>query len=183
MSSASGANEAAQRLFFALWPNARLQGALYRAGQSLRKALGGRLVPTENIHLTLAFLGSVPAARIDELLGIGAAVMTKRFEMTLTETGCWKRSAVGWIAPGRLPEPLEDLVLALRSRLLAARFRVDEKPFAPHVTLLRKAKCQTPSQHLQAPLNWRVDHFVLVRSVTLRDGPQYAQIGTWPLCY
>ncbi|UCD68460.1 MAG: RNA 2',3'-cyclic phosphodiesterase [Betaproteobacteria bacterium] len=181
MSSAPGANHAAQRLFFALWPNAKLQAALHLAGESLQKAFGGRVVRTENIHLTLAFLGSVPAERADELRGIGSSITVERFQLKLTETGCWKRSAVGWIAPESLPEPLKDLMLDLRSRLLAAGFRVDDKPFAPHVTLLRKAKCRPQPAGEQIPLEWRVDHFTLMRSDTLPDGPQYSQVGTWPL--
>lgn len=181
MSPSPGATHAAQRLFFALWPNAELQAALHLAGQSLQKAFGGRVVRTENIHLTLAFLGSVPVERADELLAIGGSIMARRFELKLTETGCWKRSAVGWIAPESLPEPLKDLELELRSRLLAAGFRVDDRPFAPHVTLLRKAKCRTQPAQLQTPLDWLLDHFVLMRSDTLESGVEYSQVGRWKL--
>ena len=181
MSSAPGANHATQRLFFALWPNAKLQAALHLAGQSLQKAFGGRVVRTENIHLTLAFLGSVPVERIDELVDIGGSIMARRFELILTETGCWKRSAVGWIAPESMPEPLQDLVLELRRQLLAAGFRVDDKPFAPHVTLLRKAKCRTQPTRLQTPLDWHIDDFVLMRSDTLESGVEYSKTGGWKL--
>ncbi|UCH49702.1 MAG: RNA 2',3'-cyclic phosphodiesterase [Betaproteobacteria bacterium] len=181
MPAAPGKGQASQRLFFALWPNAKLQTALHVAGQRLQETFGGRVVRTENIHMTLAFLGSIPAERFDELLGIGGAIRTKSFELKLTEMGCWKRSAVGWIAPESLPEPLTNLVLELRRRLLAAGFRVDDKPFAAHVTLLRKAKCRPQPARQQAPLEWCIDHFVLMRSDTLPDGPQYSQLATWPL--
>jgi 2'-5' RNA ligase len=181
MASAPGANHTAQRLFFALWPNAKLQGALHDVGQQLQKAFGGRVVRTENIHLTLAFLGSVPTERIDELVGIGSLIMVKRFELKLTETGCWKRSAVGWIAPESLPEPLKDLVLDLRSRLLTAGFRVDNKPFAPHLTLVRKAKCKTTEAPPAATLVWPVARFALIASETLDTGPVYTPISGWPL--
>ena len=56
MASAPGINQAAQRLFFALWPNAKLQAELHVVGQALQKAFGGRVVRAENIHMTLAFL-------------------------------------------------------------------------------------------------------------------------------
>lgn len=172
---------AAQRLFFALWPDSKLQTALHVLGQSLQKSFGGRIVQEQNIHMTLAFLGSVPAQRIDELLDISGAITVRRFQLKLTEVGCWKRSAVGWIAPESLPKPLTELVLELRSGLLAGGFRVDDKPFAPHVTLLRKAKCRPQPVAQLTPLDWPIDHFVLMSSDTLPDGPQYSQLVSWPL--
>ncbi len=181
MPSAPGQNQKAHRLFFALWPPPQLQAVLHRVGQSMQKSFGGRVVQECNIHLTLAFLGSVPTERVDELLEIGQKVRAQTFELKLVETGCWKRSTVGWIAPNTLPEALETLVLELRRRLLKGGFRVDDKPFAPHVTLLRKAKCRAQPDQLQAPLDWRIDRFVLMRSDTLPDGPEYAQVGAWPL--
>lgn len=181
MASAAGTNRAAQRLFFALWPNAKLQAALHVAGQSLQKAFGGRAVQTENIHMTLAFLGSVPAEQIEQLHSIGGGIVANRFELKLTELGCWKRSAVAWIAPESVPGALESLVTGLRNRLLTAGFRVDDKPFAPHITLLRKAKCRPQADLRQPSLEWRIDRFVLMRSDTLPDGPQYSQLGIWPL--
>jgi len=172
-------NHATQRLFYALWPDANIQQALWRCGQRMHTAFGGRAVPVENIHLTLAFLGSVAVERIDELGAIGASVRTDRFQLNLTKSGCWKRSAVGWVAPDHAPAPLETLVLELRDRLAGAGFTVDDKPFSPHVTLLRKAKCAAKAQPPDTPFVWPVDRFVLVRSETLKTGPVYSRIKEW----
>ena len=147
----------------------------------MQQAFDGRVVKADNIHLTLAFLGSVPVPRIDELRAIGESISVDRFRLDLTQTGCWKRSSVGWIAPDHVPAPLEALVLELCQRLLKAGFRVDNKPFAPHVTLLRKAKCTKRAEQPDMPLVWRVDHFMLMRSETLPTGPIYTQIGAWGL--
>ncbi len=170
-----------QRLFFALWPDTELQSALWHCGQRMRKALRGRAVSADNIHLTLAFLGSVPVDATDELLAIGASIRARSFHLDLAETGCWKRSAVGWIAPNYIPPPLAALVLKLREQLAAAGFSIDAKPFAPHVTLLRKARCTTPVLQPDAPLVWSVDRFVLVHSETLKTGPVYTRTGMWSL--
>lgn len=172
-------SRATQRLFYALWPEANFQQALWRYGQRMHTAIGGRAVPAENIHLTLAFLGSIAVERIDELRAIGASVRADRFQLNLTKTGCWKRSAVGWVAPDHVPAPLETLVSELRYRLAGAGFPVDDKPFSPHVTLLRKAKCNAKAESPATPFVWSVDRFVLVRSETLKTGPVYSRIKEW----
>jgi len=192
MQVAVGECQPTQRMFFALWPEPALQRALAHIARSMQVAFGGRIVETRNIHLTLAFLGSVPAARVDDVLAIGASIRAARFSLNLVETGCWKRSAVAWIAPDTSPQPLEDLVRALRQQLLDARIGVDDKPFAPHVTLVRKAQCQphpvrqtAESESLARstgiPVAWHVDSFVLIRSDTLQTGPVYTRVGAWQL--
>jgi len=181
MQVAGSERQATQRMFFALWPDAKLQRALAHIAHSMQLAFGGRSVDPRNIHMTLAFLGSVPNGRVDELLAIGASIRASRFALNLIETGCWKRSAVAWIAPDASPQSLENLVLDLRQRLIDSQFGVDDKPFAPHVTLLRKARCRPQTVEHQAPLNWCVDHFVLMRSDTLSSGSEYTQVGAWPL--
>jgi len=193
MRDAPGRGQPTQRLFFALWPDANLQHGLHRIGQRLQGAFGGRVVAAHNIHLTLAFVGSVPTARVEELLGLGASIRASRLTLNLIETGCWKRSSVGWIGPDALPRALDDLVLDLRQRLMRSQFRVDDKPFAPHITLIRKAKCTAQANQSTQPgrttqptseqqaLQWDIDRFVLMRSETAQRGPEYTEVGAWPL--
>jgi 2'-5' RNA ligase len=64
-------------LFFALWPDHALQQSLAETTQTVVLAAGGRPVPPENFHLTLAFLGSVPDARISEVAALGANVASQ----------------------------------------------------------------------------------------------------------
>src|SRR2546421_394268 len=59
--------EPTRRLFFALWPSEALQSAFTHATRKAVRACGGRPVPAHNLHVTLAFLGSVPERRIPEL--------------------------------------------------------------------------------------------------------------------
>jgi 2'-5' RNA ligase len=62
------------RLFFALWPEDTQREMLAHAVHEVVRASGGRPVPTHNLHITLAFLGSVPDGRIPELSSMARAV-------------------------------------------------------------------------------------------------------------
>ncbi len=158
-----------------------LRSALHELGQRMREESGGRVVAANRIHLTLAFLGDIPVARIDELYAIGEALQAEQFELELTRTGIWKRSGVGWIAPGLLPDALEQLVVALRHHLAEAGFFVEQRPFMPHVTLLRNVRREVKERQVKAPYRWMVHKFSLVRSQTFQTGPVYTSLRDWHL--
>lgn len=158
-----------------------MQAELHLVGQRMHKTYGGRVVAAQNIHLTVAFIGSVPTERVDDLRAIGRAIKVGRIQLRLIRTGCWKRSGIGWIGPDHSTAALEDLVLKLREHLLQGGFSVDNKPFTPHVTLLRKAKCSSQPAPQELALDWEIDRYVLMRSDTFRAGPEYSQLAAWPL--
>jgi 2'-5' RNA ligase len=62
-----------------------------------------------------------------------------------------------------MPQPLALLVSQLHAALKDDGFVLEERPFAAHVTLLRKAGAPRPLPPLPA-LDWPVSEFVLVRS-------------------
>src|SRR5205807_403857 len=66
--------EPTRRLFFALWPDAGQRAALVHATRKAVRSSGGRPVPEESLHVTLAFLGSVPERRVAELQAIARRV-------------------------------------------------------------------------------------------------------------
>jgi 2'-5' RNA ligase len=78
-----------------------------------------------------------------------------------------------------MPEPLLSLVDSLRGRLQESGFRVEHRPYAAHVTVVRKARC-APIRLTLAPIEWRVDAFVLVRSELNAGGSRYTTLGRWP---
>ena len=62
------------RIFFALWPDAGARDALSALARDTAAQTGGRAPSAGNLHLTLAFLGDVAAARIAALHALGPAV-------------------------------------------------------------------------------------------------------------
>jgi 2'-5' RNA ligase len=176
---ALGRGLARARVFFALWPESAVQAGLAQHGRELQRQVGGKATRQESIHLTLAFLGDVALDRMDDVRAVGARAGFEPFAFTLEAAGCWGHNGVAWIAPRVTPEPLLSLVGSLGAALLDAGFRVDARPYAAHVTVVRKARCR-PIDLTLAPVRWQVDDFVLVRSELEAGGSRYTVIDRWP---
>ena len=161
------------RLFFALWPPPGTAAALHEWGRGLQ----GRATPVENIHLTLAFLGEADPAPA------GAAarrVRSSRHDLPIEEARYVKRNEMIWVAPRECPAALEALVRALQLELYRDEFILERRPFAAHVTLLRKAKAPKALPPLPRVV-WPVDEFVLVRSRVSARGSTYEPVARFPL--
>ena len=165
------------RLFFALWPDDAVRAALVEWSTALERVCRGRPTRPRNLHLTLAFLGDVAQARLEELKGVAAGVTARRFELVVDQPGYWKHNRIAWAGAGEVPAGLVEMVEELRAALRAAGFRFDEKPFVAHATLLRKAS-PAPLPALP-PIVWRGNGFALVRSVPGPNGSDYAVAGEW----
>ena len=88
---------------------------------------------------------------------------------------------MAWAGSETTPTSLLALVRDLRGKLQDEGFPVEERGFATHITLLRKAarvpfKWQPPEA-----LVWLVERFVLVRSVLNAQGSTYSELASWPL--
>src|SRR3989344_2637108 len=168
-----------QRLFFALWPPAELSHELYRlAGNSLRD--DGRRVAPENIHLTLAFLGSVDALFRECAEQAAAAIRGESFTLRLEQLGSWPKSGILWVGPGETPAPLLDLVRQLNAALAGCGYEAETRPCAAHLTLARKVHAHH-APHIVEPRTWEIDRFHLVQSHTHADGARYEILRTWKL--
>jgi 2'-5' RNA ligase len=82
-------------LFFALWPARAEQASLAQMTRNVVVAAGGRPVPPENFHVTLAFLGSVPEARLSQVEAIGREVANEvggaPVQVTFDAIEYWKK--------------------------------------------------------------------------------------------
>lgn len=160
------------RLFFALWPPRETAQALAAWASEVKQQTGGRVTATENIHLTLAFLGEADPAQA------GAAarqVKARRHELPLDSAKYVKRNEMVWVGPSAMPAALADLVEQLHAALRAQAFALEERPFAAHVTLIRKARSPKALPPLPK-VEWPVNEFVLVRSSTSPRGSTYEPV-------
>ena len=170
----------ALRVFFALWPEPSLRSALADLAGEVARETRGRPTAGENVHLTLAFLGAQRPDRIALLRALAERVHGSPFAVMLDEIGCFRRSAIGWLGSSVVQAGLVGLQERLASALREREFPVDERPYAPHLTLARRI--QTPARRqLPAPIVWKVGSFALVASETGRSGPTYRTLAEWSL--
>lgn len=175
-------------MFFALWPPAELAATLADFAQGVAGELGGRPTRRETIHLTLVFLGEVPAVKLDDLVAIGRRVRADRFDLKIDRLGHWSHNRLFWAGCGEVPAGLCELQQRLRLLLADAGYArgAAERSFTPHVTLIRKLPAATDhscSVRFACPqdMAWRCASFVLVRSVLTPEGPSYRILETFPL--
>ena len=169
---------AGRRLFLALWPPDPVREAMREVGRRLAREVDGRRVGNAGLHLTLAFLGTVEEARREALEAALAALDLAAHTLLLDRLGYWHRPQVVWLGASRTPEALAAFVTDLRASLRALELPVEERPFVPHVTLLRKVRRRPPTPPFE-PIAWAVDGFVLVQSELRPEGARYTVLRRW----
>ena len=187
MSGASG-----RRLFFALWPDEAQRAALVEATGETVRGCGGRPVPESSLHVTLAFLGSVPGPRLADLsdlaqrtaatfpgdaLPLGIALQGFEYWAKPQVLAVLERGAPADLAP---TSGASQLACALTTTAVAAGFSPDLKPFHAHVTVARKV-ARAPQLRDMPEVRWRFDSFALLESRTLPEGPVYSVVGSYLL--
>ena len=156
------------KLFFALWPGAAAAEALERLAADVVVVCGGKPMPRAKIHLTLAYLGEIEdlAAAQDAAAGLKAPA----FDVRLDCVGSFRRARVSWAGALEPNAPLLELQSKLEARLRDRGFGLEDRPFAPHVTLARKAEKALPRARI-APIDWHASEFTLVRSMPTGEYP------------
>lgn len=168
------------RLFFACWPEAPLRHTIYKATRRVVKASGGKPVPPENFHITLAFLGSLDPDAAGAVRRAAAGVRGSRFDLMLDRVGFWPQPRVVWLGASRVPTAARQLVDQLGTALRDCEIALQARPFQPHVTLARKVSKPGEFAPL-TPIQWPATAFVLVRSASRAAGSEYSVLEEWPL--
>ncbi len=144
----------------------------------------GRAIPPDNLHLTLAFLGSVPEPALPRLIEIGQSAAAdysdRSIAVTLDAIDYWRKPQL-LCAVSTEAYAVAALANPLRGSIGGAGFASDLKPFRAHVTLVRKVPA-APKQSGMPSVRWTFERLALVESRTDPRGSIYSMVDSWALC-
>lgn len=150
----------------------------------------------QDYHVTLKFLGDIPAAEALRLAAAAEAVTTRHrpLELALTTPSAFPnifRPRVLYLGVKSTPA-LRDLVADLEETLEALGTARDSRPYAPHVTLARvRTSAEAAGKnwrlmHEQAFVKWQADVVALMQTLppelrTNGAAARYNSIQRFPL--
>jgi 2'-5' RNA ligase len=150
-------------------------------------------VASDNLHLTLKFLGGVEPDRLDSIGSVLADVATggPAFPLTMRGLGAFPSPTRPRVIWAGVTDAAEVVRLAARVEEALARlgFPREDRPFSAHVTLGRVREPQRDPV-LAAALGegaerelgaLRVDRICLMRSELSPRGARYSVLGAWSL--
>ncbi len=132
------------RAFIAIEIPNQIQDALEKQITRLRQSLGDELVrwvPTQNIHLTLKFIGNIAASHVRFFMQLltQAAELHTQFDLQVASIGSFPNSRqprILWVGI-QSSSDLISLQKSIESGATRLGYEKDERPFAPHLTLGR----------------------------------------------
>ena len=151
----------------------------------------GRMVPRENLHVTLAFLDDQPDAVLDELSAALAEIALPRFAATPTGFAHFGKARPRLAYLGIAPEPpLLALHQAARKAARRVGITLSHERYVPHVTLARFSGHEgsralgavTALAGLPVAVPpFEVFGFGLYGSTLRPEGPRYELLESFPL--
>lgn len=169
-----------RRLFFGLWPTGDVIPAISQCAAQAHSMYGGRIMRPETLHLTLAFLGSVNADKVRELVRLAPTWRVDSGRITLRRIGRFRGPGVVWAGPDEgQPEWLYGVYDRLWARLETLGWDRPDGPFRPHVSLLRNAGAGNPMAC--PPISWVTGDAVLVASEPQPGGSVYQALARVPV--
>src|SRR6266508_1435690 len=132
-----GSDAAVERLFLAVPLTERARSQIVAA----LPPLPGRLVPPQNWHFTLRFLGDTdPAMRDAVAAALRTAKLGRQFSIRFSGLGAFprpKRARIIWLGVNGGASQLTALAETVESTVRHAGFPAEQRPFKPHLTLSR----------------------------------------------
>lgn len=151
---------------------------------------GAKWVPSENLHLTLRFIGEVAAPDVADVMAALSQVRGAPMEITLAEVGHYgpaARARVLWVGVERNPA-LVQLHDRIESSLVRLGIEPEKRKFSPHITLarLKRAPARRLRDFVEARNLFRagpipVDRFALFSSLLGGENSVHRVEAEFPL--
>ena len=128
------------RAFDSSWPSSSRRGTLdVLVRWGTEHLAGGRIVPREHLHVTLAFLGSRPADEVDAIVRVLRDAVAAGADPVVLEPAGWRETrTVGMLVLADHGGAATQLALRLHAGLEAlGAYRPEARAWLPHLTVLR----------------------------------------------
>lgn len=171
------------RMFFGLWPDAATRATFAGEDRTVFGGNGGRMVSPEDFHVTIRYLGEVPAPLIASVEDIGAKA-ARTVGPTMVEFDAvewWKEAKVLVRVAKTLPQPLFQLDQALQIGLKSVGVALDPKPLKLHLTIVRNIPPYPTGVGPSVPMAWDADSLALIEGSSDPGGPRYRVRKQWKL--
>lgn len=179
------------RSFIALETPQEIKKEINKVQKNLSVAgIKARWVKPQNIHLTLAFLGSITPDKIKIVSNIikQIAQQTPPIKLLINKIDCFPspaRPRVIFLSLEGEVEKLNFLANEIRQKLKKEKIWFDEKPFIPHLTLGRFKYSQNLTEILKKVRNKRVEfigkNINFISSQLSPSGPIYKTLRKFSL--
>jgi 2'-5' RNA ligase len=171
------------RMFFGLWPDPATRATFAGEDRTVFGGNGGKMVPPDEFHVTLRYMGVVPAPLLPaiEELGGKAARLIAPTMIEFDTVEWWKEAKVLVRVAKTLPRPLFELDQALQVGLRSIGVAIDQKPLKLHLTLVRNIPPFPNGLGAAVPLAWDADSLALIEGSSDPSGPRYRVRKQWKL--
>lgn len=183
------------RAFVAVGISAAAREQLAGAAGRIRERIpeGIQWANPDGMHLTLKFLGNLPASAVAPLLDVLAPAAGRRpFRLELAGLGAFphrRRPRVLWAGVGGDLEALAGLQAAADGAIAGLGYPPERRRFAPHITLGRPRRGLSDAQLSRIgaavysvapplPAGWRVTSVELMQSELRPSGARYTMLGS-----
>lgn len=174
------------RLFFGVEIPASVKKRLEQVKAPIE---GAKWQSTNQLHLTLLFLGQVKPEQVPAICEAARNLPVPGFDLSIDGVGCFGKPELPhnlWADVDPVA-PVAAIQKALNQRLEAEGFPMESRPFKPHVTLARFRKQRGSARELLA--SHRHDQFgqfpvhecVLYESTQGAGGSVYTVVERFPL--
>ncbi len=167
------------RLFIAINFDDRTKEHLLAVQHRLHELGRGNFSPPENLHLTLVFLGEVEPRRESAAREAMDSVTVLPMKLAFDHAGRFRREGgdIWWLGIGA-DKALTTLQRELSTNLRNKGFRLENRRFAPHITLARQVILhRTPDegQLLATPFATEADTVSLMLSERIKGKLTYTE--------
>ena len=163
-------------------PNVAIK-EIQKIQKKLEPNFTGRLTSSENLHLTLKFLGEIEEDAINDVKKRLPSITHPPFELTLKDVGVFSQKFIKiiWVKVSDVPlQPLVD-------NCLKDIFKLENR-FMGHITIARVRSLADKKSFLQLinattvnEVSFMVKDFYLKESILTPDGPIYKNIDRYKL--